>query len=304
MPSSTHRGIIVPLVTPATPAGDVDLAAAARIADRLAAHGLGIFVLGTTGEAASVAAAQRIPLVETTLRAAAGRVPVYAGIGDHCVAHSIEAGCRYLGLGVDAVVALLPGYYALTPADMLAYFRRIHDGVAGPLMLYNIPVATYHSIPLDVIAELADLPHVIGFKDSEGTAGRWEDAVQRFGDRENFALLMGIAAKGTEALRGGFDGVIPSGGNLMPAEWATWWRHIEARDWDAAATAQTRFNQINQILQRGTTLGHQLAGLKFALSLQGMCDPAMLPPLRPLNADQQAALQAELAAHGVVPSAA
>ncbi len=294
------RGVIVPLVTPATPGGDVDLAAAARIADRLAAHGHGIFVLGTTGEAASVAATQRVPLVETVVHTAAGRVPVYAGIGDHNVAQSIEAGRRYLALGVDAVVALVPGYYALTPADMRDYFQQIHDGVAGPLMLYNIPVATHHSVPLDVVEALADLPHIIGFKDSEGTAGRWEEAVQRFRGRDNFALLMGIAAKGTAALRGGFDGVIPSGGNLMPAEWATWWHQIEAGDWNAAAASQERFDKINQILQRGTTLGHHLAGLKFALSCQGLCTPHMLPPLRPLNAEQQAALQADLVTENVL----
>ncbi|WP_221032393.1 dihydrodipicolinate synthase family protein [Actomonas aquatica] len=294
MPSSLHRGVIVPMVTPATAAGDVDLAAAACIADRLAAHGLHIFVLGTTGEAASVAASQRLPLVQTTLQAAAGRVSVYVGIGDHCVAQSIEAGRAYLALGATAVVALLPGYYALTPADMTAYFRRIHDGVGGPLMLYNIPVATHHSIPLDVIAELADLPHVIGFKDSEGTAGRWEEAYQRFGDRPNFALLMGIAAKGTAALRGGFDGVIPSGGNLMPAEWAAWWRHVEAGDWDAATALQQQFDQVNAALQRGTTLGHALAGLKTGLAAQGMCSPAMLPPLSPYSDSVQAEVCAAL----------
>lgn len=288
------------MVTPATPDGDVDLPAAARIADRLASHGLSIFVLGTTGEAASVPFDQRAPLVAATLRAAAGRVPVYAGIGDNCVAHSIAAGRHYLGLGAAAVVALVPGYYALTPADMLAYFQKIHAEVAGPLMIYNIPVATHHSVPLDVVEQLATLPHVIGFKDSEGTAGRWEAAVQRLGGRPDFALLMGIAAKATAALRGGFHGVIPSSGNLTPADWARYWAHAQTGDWEAAAALQARFDQTAALLQRGTTLAHYLAGLKYGLSAQGLCSPALLPPLQPLAAAEQSALHTDLVADGVL----
>lgn len=291
------------MVTPATPSGDVDLPAAARIADRLAANGLSIFVLGTTGEAASVPVAQRAPLVETTIRAAAGRVPVYAGIGDNCVSHSISAGRTYLELGATAVVALLPGYYALTPDDMRAYFRAIHDGVAGPLMLYNIPVATHHSVPLDVVEQLADLPHVIGFKDSEGTEGRWQDAARRFAGRPNFALLMGIAAKATMALQAGFDGVIPSSGNLTPAAWAHYWQSVKAGDWTAAAAQQARFDHTQTLLQRGSTLGHALAGLKAALAEQGICGPDMLPPLHALNEQQRAALRADLLEDGVLSSA-
>lgn len=289
------------MVTPATPSGDVDLPAAARIADRLAANGLSIFVLGTTGEAASVPGVQRGPLVEATIRAAAGRVPVYAGIGDNTVAHSIAAGRAYLELGAAAVVALVPGYYALTPDDMLAYFRTVHDGVAGPLMLYNIPVATHHSVPLDVVEQLADLPHVIGFKDSEGTEGRWQEAARRFAGRPNFALLMGIAAKATMALQAGFDGVIPSSGNLTPTEWARYWQSVETGDWSAASTQQARFDHTQTLLQRGTTLGHALAGLKAGLAAQGICGPHMLPPLQALKDDQQAALRADLIADGVLP---
>jgi len=298
--SSRHHGVIVPMVTPATPAGDVDLLAATRLADRLAHHGLGIFVLGTTGEAASVPASQRGPLVEAVVRTAAGRVRVYAGIGDTCVAHSIAAGRRYLELGADGVVALVPGYYPLTPAEIEAYFRRVHDGVAGPLMLYNIPVATHHSVPLDVVETLSHLPHVIGYKDSEGTEGRWQEAVRRLGGRPNFALLMGIAAQATAAIRGGFHGVIPSAANLAPADWAEFWRLVQAEDWEAAVALQPKLDATATRLQRGHTLGHYLAGLKYALSLQGVCGADLFPPLTGLNSAQRDALRADFAVREAV----
>ena len=134
-PSLLHRGVIVPMTTPFTPSGDIDEPAAERLADRLARHELGIFVLGTTGETSSIPDAQRDRLVTAALRAARDRVPVYAGIGDNSMADSITAGRRYLELGGAAVVAHLPCSYPLEVAEMESCFELLHREIKGPLML-------------------------------------------------------------------------------------------------------------------------------------------------------------------------
>jgi 4-hydroxy-tetrahydrodipicolinate synthase len=109
-PRAKFRGIIVPLSTPFTPAGELDEPAAGRMVARLAEHQLGVFVLGTTGEAPSLTRHQRERLVAVAVETAAGRVPVLAGIGSDCVADSISMARAGLRLGADAVVSLLPGY--------------------------------------------------------------------------------------------------------------------------------------------------------------------------------------------------
>lgn len=292
--SSPHRGVIVPMTTPITASGAVDEPAVERLADRLARHELSVFVLGTTGETSSIPAAQRDRLVAAVLRATAGRVPVYAGIGDNCVPDMIAAARQYLSLGVTAVVAHAPCYYPLTREELHHCFSLLHREIAGPLMLYNIPQTTGISLPLDLVEELSHLPHVVGFKDSENTPGRLEETAARFAGRSNFAILMGSAVLSVAALKAGFDGLVPSSGNLVPDLWQRLWRHACAGEWAEAEALQLRLDAIGAVLQRNRTLGGYLAALKAALAEQEVCSPDVLPPLRPLPPAERAAIRAAL----------
>lgn len=287
------------MISPAKASGDVDLDATERLADLLARHGLGIFALGTTGEASSVPRPQRPDLVHATVRAAAGRVPVYVGIADNCVAHAVESGRLYLKLGAAAVVALLPAYYPLTSREMYDYFAHLHNTVGGPMMIYNIPATTHMSVPLEVVERLCGLPNIVGFKDSEGTEGRLEETARRLGGRNDFSLFIGIAAYATRALRTGFHGVIPSSGNLRPELWQRYWSLAQAGDWAGAEAVQTDLDNVASTLQRGRSLGQYLAALKAAMSAEAVCGPTMFPPLATLDPAEQAGVVSDVAALGL-----
>jgi dihydrodipicolinate synthase/N-acetylneuraminate lyase len=233
--SPKHRGVVVPLVTPVNAAGELDEAAAARLVDHLASHGCGMLVLGTTGEVASLPFALRRRYVEIAVKTAAKRTPVFACAASNCVSLSIDAANDYLALGADAVVGILPNYFKLEPAEILAYFTLLSRGIRGPLMVYNMPATTGMSIPLDVIETLSQLPNITGLKDSEGTAGRREEVAKRFGGRADFSLFMGIAAHSVAALRLGFDGLVPSSGNLFPERWHHLFQAATSGDWTTAA---------------------------------------------------------------------
>lgn len=278
-----HRGIVVPMSTPFTSTGALDEPAAERMVARLADHGLGVFVLGTTGEAPSIPARERERLVEIAVRTAAGRVVVYGGIGSDCISGSVEMGRRYLELGVDAVVALLPAYYLLNASEMEACLERIARDVAGPILIYNMPQTTRMSLPLDVIDRLSMLPNVVGLKDSEGTPGRLEAVAARFKGRPDFAIFMGVAKDAVRAFHAGFDGAVPSSGNIAPAPWRDLYAHVLAGEWPQAEAAQTRLDAIGGIVQRDRSLAQSLAALKAAIAAQGLCTPAVLPPLLALN---------------------
>ena len=70
-----------------------------------------------------------------------------------------------MDVGVDVVVAHLPNFYPLTDDHMLRYFESLADSCPGPLIVYNIPITTHHSIPLDVVSKLSQHPNVAGLKD-------------------------------------------------------------------------------------------------------------------------------------------
>src|SRR5437667_793653 len=104
-----YRGVVVPMITPFTPAGEIDEEAVGRIVEHLvAARVAGIFPLGTTGEAASIHVDERRRLVAAVVERVNRRATVYAGIPCNCFRDSIEAAQAYTELGVDAVGALMP----------------------------------------------------------------------------------------------------------------------------------------------------------------------------------------------------
>ncbi len=284
------------MITPLTPDGSLDEAAFERLVARQAEHGHGLFVLGTTGEAASVPTAMRRRLVEIAVAGASRRVPVFAGIGDNCVADSIAAAESYLHLGIDAVVAHLPSYYLLDPAEMTAYFEHLANNIHGALVLYNIPQATHMSVPVNVVERLTALPNVVGFKDSENAPGRLEQVVDRLGGRPGFSVFMGSAALAVRALRRGYDGLVPGSGNLVPELWHQLQTEAAGRHWEAAEALQQRVDAVARVFQRNRTLGQSLAALKAAMESQGLCGPTVLPPLRTLDSAERAAIHAEMAA--------
>jgi dihydrodipicolinate synthase/N-acetylneuraminate lyase len=292
--SSPYHGVVVPMSTPFTSSGAIDEAATERMVDRLSRHSTGVFVLGTTGETASLTSAQRTQLVTAAVRAAGGRVPVYAGIGDNCLNDSVEAGATFHRLGATAVVAHLPGYYTLNAAEMRAYFDLLIERIPGPILLYNIPQTTHMSLPTDVAEQLSQHPRVVGLKDSENVAGRPDDLAQRFAGRTDFALFMGVAALSARALQLGFRGLVPSSGNLIPELWRDLYQASVNGEWARVEALQIRANQVAQVFQRNRSLAQSLAALKAGLESLGLCSAHVLPPLQILSSDERVAIQREL----------
>jgi 4-hydroxy-tetrahydrodipicolinate synthase len=288
------HGVIVPLVTPVLADGSLDEPAAERLVDHLASNGCGMLVLGTTGEVASLPAPLRQRYVEIAVKVAARRTPVFACPASNCVSFSIDSANAYLKAGVDAVVGILPNYFKLEPAEMQAYFERLAGGIRGPLMIYNMPATTGMSIPLPVIEELSHHANITGLKDSEGTDGRREQVAKRLGGRPDFALFMGVASHSVSSLRLGFDGLVPSTGNLYPDRWHALYQAARAGDWATAEKLQQQLDVIGAVFQRNRTLGQSLAALKAGLGLNQLCGPGMMSPLTALNPAEQEAVRNEL----------
>lgn len=290
-----HSGVIVPLVTPATADGRLDEAAATRLVDHVVSGGCGVMVCGTTGEVASLPDVVRLRYVELAVRAAARRQPVFACVAHNSFDHAVALARAHLLAGADAVVAMLPNYFKLEPAEMRDYFARLAASVPGPVYLYNMPATTGMSVPIDIIAELAGVPNIVGLKDSETTAGRREAVAERLSGRADFGLFMGSAAASVAALRLGFVGLVPSSGNLRPDWWRDLFATARAGDWSRADELQRRTDEFAAVYQQGRSLGQSLAALKAALSTRHLCSPAMFPPLTALSAAEAAALGERLA---------
>lgn len=287
-----YGGVVVPMITPVTEDGRLDEPAVDRLVDFLVAGGVdGIFVMGTTGEGTAIPRAYRRRLVERTAARVNGNAKVFAGIGD---AHpeEIRAGNDYLSAGVHAVVSRPP--VAIPAGEMLSWFRALLDGLDGPLLLYNMPMTTKISIPLDVVESLAGHPRLAGIKDSENNPRRLEELLGRFGGKRDFSVFVGVGALMESGLRLGADGIVPSVGNLIPDVCRKLCAAARNRDWSGAGASYSRMSTVAALYQNGRTLNESLSVLKGALHLRGLCAPHVLPPLKPLTESQLEKLRNEM----------
>ncbi|MDE6647688.1 MAG: dihydrodipicolinate synthase family protein, partial [Prevotella sp.] len=191
---SKYHGVVVPMVTPVTQDGRLDVEAVKRIIDFFADNKVSPLLMGTTGEGNSVSQADGQLFVETAVNAADGRILIYAGLTGNCFAEQVRQAEVYTALGADVIVATLPTYYALTEEQMYEYYKTLADCITGPLMLYNILATTHMSIPVSIIKRLADHPNIVGLKDSERDLERMEQCIAIAKERDDFAYFCGWAA--------------------------------------------------------------------------------------------------------------
>lgn len=280
-----YHGVVVPMVTPVTKEGDIDVKAVERIIDNFAKYNVSALLMGTTGEGNSVAVEQGVKMIEAAAKAAAGRITIYAGLAGNCVSEQMEAAKKFVAAGADVIAATLPCYYALTPEQMMKYYTDLADALTIPLMLYNITITTHMSIPVDVIEKLSHHPNIVGLKDSEDNQERMEEILRLVADRDDFAYFCGCAANSAKALSLGADGIVPSVGNYLPKMYADLFDASVKGDTATAEDLQQKTIEIGKINTAGLTLGQSLAGLKVIMKMVGLCDTFMLPPLTELDDD-------------------
>jgi 4-hydroxy-tetrahydrodipicolinate synthase len=283
--NKNFKGVIVPMITPFDQNLLIDLSAIERIVDSLVRENISPFVLGTTGESVSISESQKTLLVKSVVRNVKGRVKTYAGISGNCLQDSIENARIYTDLGVDAVVAHIPFYYPLSSRQMMQYYEELANSILCPLILYNNPITTKQSIPLEVIDALSHHTNIAGVKDSERGMERLEQSIKLWSNRADFSHFVGWAAQSAYALQKGSDGIVPSTGNLTPKLYSDLYEAVQKGEFEKANELQEKTNTISEIYQKDRNLSQSIPALKTMMSAFGLCHPFVLPPI--YNLDEQ-----------------
>jgi len=291
----TVSGVIVPMITPFTVAGRIDPVGTERLIRHIDQAGAYPFLLGTTGESASISQTQRACLLEAARRSLPSGRPLYVGISGNCFEDSLSAARSAAEFGATAVVAHLPCYYPIDADQMLSYFLKLADSVPVPLVLYNIPATTHLSIPLDVADRLSCHPNIIALKDSEKGLERLEASLSLWARRRDFAFLVGCAAQSAEAVLRGADGIVPSGGNLFPGLYQSLYTAALAGEAERARAFQSLTDRMAEVYQKGRSLSRSLAALKLCAAELGLCESHMVSPLIAVNGGEAAQIAASIA---------
>lgn len=281
-----YQGVIVPMITPLRDDWTVDEEATQKILQSLLEANNVPFVLGTTGESASLSQAQKMSLVKTTVNYMNQRRIVFAGISGNCLPESVDQAKAFADLGVDVLVAHLPFYYPLSADQMIRYFEQLAEAVSCPLVLYNMPGTVKQSISMEVLVRLSDHQNIVGVKDSERSRERIDASVQQWKHRADFAYYLGWAAQSAYALGLGADGVVPSTGNLTPQLYSELYEMIVQGKSSEAESLQHLTNRISAIYQQDKTLSESIPALKALMSASGLCNPFVMPPMYALEREE------------------
>jgi len=282
-----YKGVVVPAVTPLTASFTLDHGAVERMLVNFHQHQVTPFILGTTGEAASLPQSVKQEYLQVAVQHKNAGDVLYAGISSNILEESVAFADQCFEAGIDVVVATLPNYYPLTADQMKAYFEQLANNVPGPLMIYNIPPTVHMSIPLDVIDVLSHHPNIVGLKDSERNEERLQTALQLWGQRPDFSYFAGWAAQSAQTLIKGGDGIIPSTGNFAPGLYAALYKAATEGNSDVAHELQRQSDVLGNVYQGGRTLGESLWALKVLMKKEGLCETYMMPPLHQLSEEEE-----------------
>jgi 4-hydroxy-tetrahydrodipicolinate synthase len=190
--------VLTPMVTPFDARGRVDEEATVRLVGHLLDHGSdGIVVCGTTGEAATLTDAERLRVIELVIGEAAGRGTVIAGVGSNDTRHAVHLTEQATELGADALLSVNPYYSRPSRRGIIRHYEEVDRATDRPILLYNIPQRTASDMPNDLLAELAQLEHVVGVKQSNPDNLAKVDGLQIYaGNDDLFAAVLDLGEPG------------------------------------------------------------------------------------------------------------
>lgn len=288
-------GSVPPLVTPLRPDGTLHRPALERQLGRLLGNVDAILVLGTTAEFAALDSHLADDVVEVTVGAVGGQVPLVLGVGAASTSQAID-NLRRVRPGITAVAATTPYYFPAPPVMLERHYTALADASPVPLLLYNIPQNTHVALTADAVERLAIYPNIVGIKDSGEDVDLFDELLRLRTD--DFAVLQGSRQPETAALyRAGSDGFVAGVENVVPGVMRELMAAVDAGDTDAEEAAVARIASVSRVLAEG----NWLAALKVAVAMLIGGGDTLAAPFEPIGDTGRANIRRILLELGLDP---
>jgi 4-hydroxy-tetrahydrodipicolinate synthase len=283
------HGVFPYLVSPVALDGSIRTEVLGRLCDHLIKSGVhGLTPLGSTGEFAYLNNVQRKAVVQTTIEAAKGRVPVVAGVASTSTSDAVAQARTYQQLGADGILAILEAYFPLSDVQVESYFRAIADAVDIPVVIYTNPQFQRSDLSLDCIARLASHPRINYIKDASTNTGRLLSIMNRCG--EAISVFSASAHIPAAVMLIGGVGWMAGPACVIPRQSVELYDLCKAARWNEAMALQRKLWRLNEAFAR-----YNLAAcIKAGLAIQGYEVGDPIAPQAPLTADERKAVEAVL----------
>jgi 4-hydroxy-tetrahydrodipicolinate synthase len=276
---------------------DLDLPRLRWFLDRQIAAGVhGVFVLGTNSEFYALDEREKQEVIATAVAHVNRRVPVYAGTGAETTREAVRLTKMAEKEGADGVSVITPYFVSPNQQEIFDHYRRIAENTSLPVILYNNP-STCGGLKIDpdTVGRLAEIPNVLGVKDSSGDLQNTQEYLKVVPER--FSVMMGRDTLIFASLVMDTRGAVPATGNVAPALLVEIYEAFRRGDLEASKAAQLRLNPLRLALNLCTAPG----AVKAALDVLGLSiGPCRSPVSTALSPEKKAKMKAALQAAGLL----
>src|SRR6516165_5599955 len=290
------RGCGTALVTPFRQDGSVDETALRHLVAWQVESGIDFLVpCGTTGETPTLSHDEWLRVIDVTVEAAAGRVPIVAGATSNstsdAVAKAQELGSRP---AVDAILTASPYYNKPTQEGQYQHFKAIAEAVEKPLVLYSVQGRTGVNIEPATLGRLAKIPNIIAVKEASGNVSQIAEIFTYV--PESFLVFSGDDAVTLPVISLGGVGIISVASNEIPREMAEMTAAALNNDWKKARAIQHKFVRLMQ----ANFIESSPMPVKAVLAMMGRIEEVYRLPMVPMKPETRAKLQQVAAEVGLL----
>lgn len=288
------------LVTPFRRDTSVDEAALRSLVEWQVESGIGFLIpCGTTGEAATLTEQEWLRVVEITVEAAAGRVPVFGGCTNNSTVEAVARAKKLAKVpGLNGILTANPYYNKPGQQGQYLHFRAIAEAVELPILLYNIPGRTGVNLEPATLLRLAEIPNVVGVKESSGNIVQITEILTSA--PAGFKVFAGDDSVALPVLSLGGAGLISVASNVIPAEMSAMVRAGLAGDWEKARELNRKYFRL--------MLAHfweaSPAPVKAVMKMIGRGDDVLRLPMVPVTDPTRKRLEALAAEIGLLQAVA
>jgi 4-hydroxy-tetrahydrodipicolinate synthase len=272
------EGSMVAVVTPMKD-GAVDLRALRDLVEWHVAEGTdGIVPCGTTGEGATLTAAERADVIKAVVETVRGRAAVIAGAGSNATHEAIESVKMAKELRADAALVVTPYYNKPTPEGLYRHYAAIWEATRFPVVAYNVPSRTAVDLLPETVARLAKAGAIVGIKEATANMDRQVQLVEKVG-KDAIAYLSGDDFTAFPYIACGGHGVISVVGNIAPRAMKELVLAARRGDNAKALERQVAIAELNRVMFVETNPGP----VKAAVALLGKASGELRLPLAPVS---------------------
>ncbi|HKQ76587.1 MAG TPA: 4-hydroxy-tetrahydrodipicolinate synthase [Blastocatellia bacterium] len=289
------KGCGTAIITPFKQDESIDESAFRRLVEFQIENGVDFIVAcGTTGESVTMSDDEQARVVEMTIDASEGRVPVVAGAGGYNTREVIEKIHRYERLGADAILSVTPYYNKPTQEGLYQHYRAIAESTELPIILYSVQGRTACNIEPPTVARLAEIKNIIGVKEASGNITQIAEVASLIDG--SFKLFAGDDTVVLPVAALGGIGVVSVASNLLPRQVSDLCHACIEGRYDEARKLNRQLTPIFKAL----FIESNPIPVKAALAMTGMIEEVYRLPLTPMNPSNRKKLEQVLTESGAL----